>query len=186
MKIAFIGLPCSGKTTTAIEVSKRLKGIFVPETARIVIEAMKRPPTKDDQEFIMKTQSVLENSMFGDYIVCDIPLFVNNLYYRLYFGRDETEKELYEIAKKHKYDLIFYLSPLEYKNDGVRYQTKEELEKINEMFVDYEKTFGKPIYIGTKNLNERVERVISEVRKRERVSGVSIYPQNREISKKAG
>ena len=167
MKIAFVGVPCSGKSTMAKETAKAIGGTFIPETARVLIEAMGRLPTKEDQNFIMRMQSCLEDSMVGKYKISDVPIFLNFIYYRLYSGDDDNSKKLYEMAKRHSYDLIFKLSPLPYSNDGIRYQTKKEIEEINNMIDEYQKDFGKFIYVETTDLNERIEFVKEEVKRYE-------------------
>ena len=160
MKIAFVGIPSSGKTTTAREVAKRLKATFVPEVARVLIESMGRRPTKEEQNFIMRMQSTLEKSMFGDLKVSDVPPFLNLIYYQIYHGNGERERKLYEIAKNHKYDFIFKLSPLTYINDGVRYQTEEELKVIDKIIDKKSPKFGKVVYVEPTDLEERIEFIL--------------------------
>lgn len=154
MKIAFVGVPSSGKTTTARAIAKEMGGLFVPEVARVLIEVKGRPPKQNEQEFIMRMQSQLENNMPGPLVVCDVPVFLNHLYCNFYH---EENKELYEIAKKHKYDWIFKLSPLPYKEDGVRYQTEEEIEQIDKLIDEYQNDFGQFIFIEPTDINERTK-----------------------------
>ncbi len=163
MKIAFVGIPCSGKTELARTTAKRVNGIFVPEVARVYIDSLKRIPTKEDQIFILKMQAYLENTMPGEMVVCDVPVFLTHLFYRFYHGADEIEKRLYELMKNHTYDIIFRLSALPYKDDGVRYQNKWELEQLDKMLDWYDNKFGKTIYIQTTNLEERIKIVLGEI-----------------------
>jgi len=177
MRIAFIGVPCSGKSTMAREIAKAIGGSYIPETARVLIEAMGRRPTKEDQRFIMLMQSHLENSMMGEHKVSDVPIFLNHIYYRLYWGDDENSKELLEIAKKHRYDMIFKLSPLPYKDDSVRYQNKEEIKKVDDMIDEYEADFGLYTYIHATDLRERVKTVLEDIRYHENLLSVPIQPR---------
>jgi len=167
MRIAFVGVPCSGKSTMARETAKAIGGSYIPETARILIEAMGRKPTREDQRFIMLMQSHLENSMLGKHKISDIPIFLNHIYYRLYWGDDDNSKELYEIAKRHRYDLIFKLSPLLYHDDDVRYQTTGEIKQVDAMIDSYQADFGIFIPIKATDLKERVEFVKEEVERYE-------------------
>jgi len=167
MKIAFVGIPCSGKTEMARTIAKKINGGFIPEVARVYIDSLKRIPTAEDQMFIIKLQSYLEDSMPGDKVVCDVPVFLTHLFYRFYHGTDEREKALYEIIKNYKYDLIFRLSPLPYKDDGIRYQNKWELQQIDQMLNWYDNRFGKTIYVEAQDLDERVKFVLKEIDKYE-------------------
>ena len=173
MKIAFVGIPCSGKTTVARIIASKIGAVFIPEVARVLIEVKERPPTQSDQAFIMKMQSVLENSMRDKIMVSDVPTFINSLYYRYYFGETDEYKKLYALAKNHKYDLIFKLSPLPYIDDGIRYQTSEDLEEIDTMIDEYQEDFGRFIYVTPTDINERVEFIMKEVAKHEALPSTS-------------
>lgn len=173
MRIAFVGIPSSGKSTTARELAKRLRGVYIPEVARILIESLKRKPREEDQDFIMRFQSTLERTMVGKDMISDVTIYLNHIYYRLYWGNTPNSKTLYNIAKKHKYDLIFKLSPLPYKQDGVRYQTVEEIRRIDQMIDDYQDDFGKYIYVEPTDLEERMRFILNEVRAYEAVSCTS-------------
>jgi len=163
MKIAFVGIPCSGKTTTARIVANELGATFIPEVARVLIEVKGRSPTQADQAFIMRMQSTLEKSMEDRMMVCDVPIFINSLYYKYYFGQTEEWRELYQIALQHRYDKIFKLSPLPYEDDGIRYQTQADLAEIDWMIDGYQEDFGKFIYVEPTDIKERVEFILREI-----------------------
>ena len=86
MKIAFTGLPSSGKTTLAKKVAEYTGGVYVPEMARTYINATRGKPDLSEQIIITRMQSALENELTDpDRItVCDVPVFLGDMYYRLY------------------------------------------------------------------------------------------------------
>lgn len=165
MKIAFVGAPCSGKTEMARRIAKEIKGVFIPEMARVYIDSLKRIPTAEDQTFLIKMQAYLEDSMPAEKVVCDVPVYLTHLYYRFYHGVDEREKELFELIRNYRYDIIFRLSPLPYKDDGVRYQNKWEIEQIENMLNWYDNRFGETIPIESTDMEQRVKTVLKYVEK---------------------
>lgn len=141
MKIAFIGLPCCGKTTLAKKVSQYLAGSYVPEMARFYIKNIGRPLESGDQYIIAKFQSDLEKELelSEGITVCDVPVYTSAIYDYVYNKGKDVDKIL-ELSNQHNYDIIFNIvdSP-EYKEDGIRYHTKEDLIKLEQLIKKYNK-----------------------------------------------
>lgn len=132
MKIAFIGLPTSGKTTTAKKVAKELNGVYVPEVARLWFTDNKPFLFEEEQAIITKLQLQLEKEIEqnnqGKLIVCDVPVHLGNCYHYLY-----TNKFLFEPEQLPEYDIIFKLPAKPMVYDGVRYQSPSELEELDRL-----------------------------------------------------
>ena len=135
MKIAFVGTVSSGKTTLAKRVAEELNGIYVEELARKYIEVFGKKNIKpEDQLFIAILQGQLEmemRKMFpNELLVFDTPMLLNKIYYKFYNDNSSLLDFFFDLFK---YDIIFYLKPLEYKIDKARFQTIEERNKIDEL-----------------------------------------------------
>lgn len=129
MKVAFIGSPCSGKTTTAAMVFASLKEIgigceFIAEEARRYITNKRfnspQEPFKlddEDQLKIMNSQIHIEHMYKtvcdqSTIIVCDSSPF-NSLFYMSPDGRENAiTQKLVEKATFNS-DLVFYAPPVE-------------------------------------------------------------------------
>jgi hypothetical protein len=122
MLIAFVGTPCSGKTTTAARVFADLKDAgypaeFLPETARLYIAERRlrgdvSPLTDGDQVAIMVRQHEAERMMWasspGSIIVADSAA-INAL---LYMGEVPPVMNLEARAAGGRYGLIFRCHPV--------------------------------------------------------------------------
>ena len=165
MKYAFIGLPSSGKSTLAKDVFKHFSSIYVPEMARTYIESLERPIEGKDNYRIAKLQSGLENELSkskDDILICDVPVYLSAVYDHLYNDSKNVDK-IMDLSKNHIYENVFHVidSP-EYKEDGVRYQSKEDLWKIDKLIEKYNE--GQNItQIKGIDRNKRIEDVIDKI-----------------------
>lgn len=174
-KIAFIGNPCTGKTTCSKYLNKQYsmslhKAHFVPEYARQYIVELGGINNMRDQYNVSIKQMLLEmeGEMSGkEVVISEVPQFLGVAYSRMYFlqgVKDHAKYErLREMVSGYKYDVIFYCGNTGiYEDDGVRYQRKEELERLERIILETLKEFhdGKIIYLPRSR--EARERVLQE------------------------
>jgi nicotinamide riboside kinase len=151
--ITFIGAPASGKSTLASDVHTELKkigrnSIYITEAATDYIAEYGIPNTPIDQMTIFYKQTNRERMFIGskEYIVCDSSGILNYFYFRKLFKNPLTNKDIAvinhlqkEILKTlNQWDYIFYVPVLELdSDDGIRYQDREEIRKIDKLVKNY-------------------------------------------------
>jgi nicotinamide riboside kinase len=151
--ITFIGAPSSGKSTLATDVHTELKklgknSIFVPEVATDYIAEYGIPNTPVDQLVIFYKQLNKERMFVGskDYIICDSSGILNYFYFRNLYDSNLSQKDIAvinhlqkEILKSiNQWDYVFYLPPiLDNVEDGIRYQNKNEIQKLDRWIKSY-------------------------------------------------
>jgi nicotinamide riboside kinase len=148
-----MGAACSGKSTLATSVHTELKklgknSIFISECATDFIAEYGIPNTPIDQLTIFYKQLNKEKMFIGskDYIICDSSSILNYFYFRNLFPHKLSNKDISTINHLQKEILktinqwshIFYVPPI-FNNvdDGIRYQDKEEIAKIDRWIKSY-------------------------------------------------
>lgn len=172
--ITFIGAPSSGKSTLASSVHTELKklgknSIFVSEAATDFIAEYGIPNDPQDQIVIFYQQTNRERIWLGskEYIVCDSSGILNYFYFRNLFPKNLNDKNIAvinhlqkEILKTiNQWSYIFYLPPiLDNVEDGIRYQNKEEIIKLDRWMKSYlELENINHIDLSSTKLNERTK-----------------------------
>lgn len=180
--ISFMGAPCSGKSTLASGVHHRLKeigrnSIFISEMASDFIAEYGIPDTPIDQITIFYKQTNREKMYIGtkEYIICDSSGILNYFYFRKLFKTPLTNKDIATINHLQKeilktinhWNFIFYLPPmLDNTEDGIRYQDKEEILKIDRWIKSYLEMEAIPHFDLSKiNIKDRQEFVLKTILK---------------------
>jgi nicotinamide riboside kinase len=151
--ITFMGGPGSGKSTLASGVHTKLKteghnSVFIGESATDFIAEYGIPNTPIDQMTIFYKQTNRERMFIGskEFIVCDSSGILNYFYFRKLFQNPLNNKDIAvinhlqkEILKTlNQWDYIFYVPILEINTeDGIRYQDREEIRKIDRWVKNY-------------------------------------------------
>jgi guanylate kinase len=179
--ISIIGAPGSRKTTIASSVHTDLKktghnSIFVSESATQFIAEYGIPNEPIDQLVIFYKQLNEERMFVGkkDYIVCDSSSLLNYFYYRQLFTNKLSNKDIANINHMQKeilksisqWSFIFY-APCNLTNldDGIRYQNKEEIQKIDRWIKSYLELENIPfIDLSIINENERVNFILNKIK----------------------
>ncbi len=189
-KIAIIGGPSSGKTTTALLLCYCLKMMgrevhFLLEYATNYIIRNGEPKNVSEQGFIFHGQNDEEGYVEKydrkkgggiDYLVCDCATFLAGIYCRHYkpkgnYTEEEMQKYHYALKTLDKwarertlesYDFIFFLpSEIPYKKNNIRWQAdKKEAEKVAEQIESYLKIEDRQYHIIKGSPTERVEKII--------------------------
>lgn len=180
--ITFMGAPCSGKSTLATQVHTQLKikginSIFISEEATDFIAQYGIPNTPIDQLTIFYKQSNKENMFIGskEFIVCDSSGILNYFYFRKLFKNPLMDKDIAainhlqkEILKSlSKWSYIFYLPPILIdSDDGIRYQSVEEIKNLDQSIKYYLETENIP-YIDLSDIDykKRSEFIIKTILK---------------------
>lgn len=167
MKIAFVGLPSCGKSTLAKDLHKIVNSAYIPEMARIYIKNIGRPLKSGDQYKIAKMQSDLEKELTitNKLNICDVPVYISSIYDKIY-NNGEDVNNILRLSRQHKYDIIFNIVDTpKYKNDGVRYQTSEELIQLKKYIKKYNSNQNVVHITGT-NHSKRLDKIIKEIIKK--------------------
>lgn len=147
ISISMIGSPGSGKTTLAAQVNAFLKergknSVFIEEYAVEFISKYGIPNKLEHQITIFNKQLSKELMFNGkrNFIVSDSASWTSYVYGRQYVKLPMDQKDigsltyLYEEVQKtlNFWDYVFFVPVIEdYKNDNVRYNSKEESIKIS-------------------------------------------------------
>ena len=148
-----MGAPSSGKSTLAASIHYQLKkkglnSIFVTEAATDYIAEWGIPNTPIDQMVIFYKQLNREKMYMGskDYIICDSSSILNYFYFRSLFPKKLSNKDVAAINHLQKEILkninqwykIYYIPPiLDNVEDGIRFQNKDEISKLDSVIRDY-------------------------------------------------
>lgn len=167
-KIVLTGGPCSGKTATIEELSKRGFPVL-EETAKKII-AMRRniPLTKEEslirQDLIFKEQFKKEKIAENDshkILFLDRGLIDGLAYSIIYSGRTSIKKYL-PLVKKENYHLVFLLELLPFNSEGFRAEdNEEEAKKIHKSLLNlYKKLEYEPIFVPKMAIDERTDFIL--------------------------
>jgi len=179
--ITIMGAPCSGKSTLATSVHIELKKIgensaFISEAATDFIAEYGVPNTPLDQIVIFYKQLNRERMFIDskDYIICDSSGILNYFYFRGLFNESLSDKDIAiinhlqkEILKTlNQWSYIFYVPPmLDNTEDGIRYQDKEQILKIDRWIKSYLELENIPhIDLSDILLNKRTDFILKTIK----------------------
>lgn len=180
-KVGFIGLPSSGKTTAAKYLASNLldvKTILVPEFARDYMVAKGSPiSTAGEQVRASEIQGELEERACISnprVLITDTPLLTTEAYTRLYYPDTDLSANIH-LSRVYKYDTLFFCTGDRWNEDGVRFQTDSDLNKLEVILKDLIKTYhsGELIYLPV-DKQERREELLKFSR---RFSGLRNHPE---------
>lgn len=151
--ISIIGPPSSGKSTLASDVHTELKkmgknSIFIPEAATDFIAEFGIPNNPIDQIIVFYNQLNRE-TMYDEtkeFIICDSSTILNYFYFRNLFPKKLSNKDVASINHLQKEILkslnnwykIFFVPPiLGNTDDGIRYQTEDEIKSLSNKIKTY-------------------------------------------------
>lgn len=152
--IMIMGPPASGKSTLASDVHTKLKkmnmnSIFISEVATDYIAEYGIPNSPIDQMVIFYKQLNRETMFLDskDFVICDSSSILNYFYFRKLFSNKLENKDIATINHLQKEILkhintihkIYYVPTLDSENtdDGIRYQSKEEIVKLGNWIKSY-------------------------------------------------
>jgi len=146
-KIGFCGGPSCGKTEMAKWLSHQINTEFngnafhVTEYATSFIQKYERHPKFNDQMLLWYGQWRREhNARNADIVISDCPTFLTYIYAQILYDGDFCEQKALQLAKMYKQSLfdvgsysdIWLMEISDYKDNRIRYHTKEEAIEIQE------------------------------------------------------
>lgn len=180
-RIAFIGGPSSGKTSTAKAISLDLNNNYDANTSDVVeyatsfIQKSGHPPTFEDQPWIQLKQKEREEAVAStaNMVLSDCPPFLAYIYAAkaLRDGvqpsrfADYTMQSLYKRAVKSlsDYKLFVLLKTLDYKENSVRFHDKEQSVEIYEDIKRFISNHGRSkdiMHTDYRNKKEMIDNIL--------------------------
>jgi nicotinamide riboside kinase len=152
--IQIFGSPSSGKSTLASELYTEMKkkgfnSVLVNEYSTDYIAEYGIPNSPIDQMVIFYNQLNRETMFLDnkDFVICDSSSILNYFYFRKLFSNKLENKDIATINHLQKeilkhintIDKIYYVPTIDSENtdDGIRYQSKEEIIKIGNWIKSY-------------------------------------------------
>lgn len=152
--IQIFGAPASGKSTLASELHTELKkrgenSILISEVSTEFIAEYGIPNSPIDQMVIFYKQLNRETMFLNskDFVICDSSSILNYFYFRKLFSNNLENKDIATINHLQKEILnhintihkIYYVPTMQSENidDGIRYQSKEEIVKLGNWIKSY-------------------------------------------------
>jgi NadR type nicotinamide-nucleotide adenylyltransferase len=105
-RVAIVGPECTGKTDLARFLANHYQTTWVPEFARVYLEELHRPYTKEDLTIIARGQLKTEKSIAkqaNQFIFCDTNLVVIKIWSEFKYG--SCNPEILTLMNQQKYDL---------------------------------------------------------------------------------
>jgi NadR type nicotinamide-nucleotide adenylyltransferase len=160
-RICLTGAECTGKTTLAQQLAKRLCGIVVPEFSRTYAERVARELTADDVEPIARGQLSRDEESASVLRVLDTDLISTVVYARHHYGRCPTW--IVEEAWDRKADLYLLLDiDVPWVPDGVR-DSGARREQLHREFVTTLRDLGANVVLINGGWDVRFQRAITAI-----------------------
>jgi NadR type nicotinamide-nucleotide adenylyltransferase len=164
-RISITGPECSGKSSLATALSQHYAQPFVPEFARLYLDATAGKYTADDLPRIAKGQLALETtkeSAAYRFLFCDTDMLVIKIWHEVVFG--STHPLLEEMWQDHTYDIYLLCRPdLPWQEDPLR-EHPTRRDELFERYFDVLQTSGRPfVVIEGLKANERLALAVQAV-----------------------
>lgn len=161
--------PSAGKSSTIRDLSSRGYNTL-PEAARILFdqaisEGKDPAEVRKEDNFHEQVESLdkkIEQNISNETVFLDRSL-ADNIAYRRMFGND-TEESINSLFLEcsNKYDNIFILERIKFKDDEVRVEDEKEAEQIHKQIIKAYKDLGyEPIIIPVKPVDKRSKEIES-------------------------
>ncbi len=159
------GTSCSGKTATCKELLG-LGYIVMPEMARKLI---REEEAKEHGDLPWNSKNMFQTKLFVrqealEYQIKDIPEvildrgLIDNLAYCRVYDVDKLDNAFHSTHLDcwNRYDLVFLLEPLPFRNDAQRRETPEQAQQIHQEIIKAYNKFGyKPMHVPVETPEER-------------------------------
>jgi nicotinamide riboside kinase len=162
MKFAFLGPESTGKTTTALEVVKKLGGVLVPEVSRDFLEEKGINYSYDDILEIAKLQFAKEIEISDAHpdktIICDTELITIEIWLE-YYGH-EVPNWISTFIHQSSYETYFlFNTDIAWVSDGLR-NNQSDRETLLNLFKRKLNYYNKNWILISGEGKERVENVL--------------------------
>lgn len=140
--VALIGGECSGKSTLAKALTRKLDGVLVVEQLRLFVDEHGRPPVSSEQQAVMRAQVAAERSAESAarrtgnrWVVGDPAALMTAIYSVAYFADDSLLSEA--VAHQQAYALTVWCDiDLPWVPDGEQRDGPHERQRVHEVIAD--------------------------------------------------
>jgi len=172
MIIGLSGVPSSGKTTLAEKMKVDLWLFHLPEYATYHqrMYGMIDSPEEQIRVTIINYYHELRHRKMFDDVLIESPAFMSKVYHKFNYPTEYNTHQhlIYNDIDNFRYDYIFHLEPLKFKQNGIRYNYKyPERMKLNETMKKEASTHTDNLIILPKaSLEERLQMVNDALREK--------------------
>jgi len=164
IKIALTGPECSGKTTLAIELGRRLDINFIPEFARHYLNTLDRPYNKADLDVIAKKQ-VQGISLIGrtasKYMVVDTEMLVLKIWSQEKFN--EVSDYIQRLYAEQDFDLIVLCKPDIPFEEDLQRENPNDRDRLYDIYLSELEQSGKQFIIVEGSLKDRIDKIFASI-----------------------
>lgn len=165
-KIVVTGPECSGKTTLAVKLSARMKGVYIPEVARSLLILTDNQYLLKDLLTIAEYQSALEQAVEGcghGWIFCDTSFLVIKIWSEYRFKEVDPLIEGY--FQNSSADLWLLCEPLTEWHPDILRHNEQNRDQLFRLYHDELVLAGKDfLVVPNLPVDDRLDWVYSELR----------------------
>jgi nicotinamide riboside kinase len=167
MKILISGTFCSGKSTLALDLAKKIQhSIVIPEPIRDLAKIFSHDEllNKEVRDYLFVRQIYEEKSALieNEFLICDAGIESNIAHNRIFNFDNKTLNDL-EKFKLEKYDLVFICDYAEIAivDDGFRMTEPKIRERLSDEIFEVLKELNYNPIVLNGNRTERVEKALN-------------------------
>jgi nicotinamide riboside kinase len=164
IKIALTGPECSGKTTLAIELGRRLDVNFIPEFARHYLNTLNRPYNKADLDVIAKKQQQgisLIGRTASKYMVVDTEMLVLKIWSQEKYR--EVSPYIQMLYAEQDFDLLVLCKPDIPYEDDLQRENPHDRDRLFDIYLAELQKSGKKFITVEGSFKDRVDKIIASI-----------------------
>ncbi|MFT4601969.1 MAG: nicotinamide riboside kinase [Arenicella sp.] len=164
IKIAITGPECSGKSTLAMFLGKKLGVNWIPEYARSYIDLLNRPYNQEDLDIIARKQQMMIDGAKKSsikYLIVDTEMLVLKIWSQEKFG--EVSLDIESFYGEQDFDLIVLCKPdIPFEEDKQR-ENPADRDRLFEIYLADLENSGRKYITVSGSILERIDLILDSI-----------------------